>query len=265
VPTRDPYAVLGVEHGASQETIKAAWRRLARVHHPDLTGDEPVAARRATRQMAEINAAYQLLLKGPAGRRAGAADGSRAARGAAPARNPTNGQGPATERPPGEGRAGRGGPPRPRPTRPVTARVDTTATFRARNQTTTVRGAGHPRAGWPPLRVERIPREPLRASDPTGPLHRARVRGFRPPKPPPLADALDFELTFGKFRGHTLGEVAAFEPSYIDWIAGTIARDPELVAAARVIRADLDLRGVIRRRHGPSVSERRPVNGQGQR
>ena len=65
MPTRDPYAVLGIEPGASQETIKAAWRRLARVHHPDLTG-EPAAARRATRQMAEINAAYQLLRKVPA-------------------------------------------------------------------------------------------------------------------------------------------------------------------------------------------------------
>ncbi|MER3418505.1 MAG: hypothetical protein C4343_05290, partial [Chloroflexota bacterium] len=49
---RDPHEVLGVEPGASQAAIKAAWRRLAREHHPDLTGDDPVAARRATRRMA---------------------------------------------------------------------------------------------------------------------------------------------------------------------------------------------------------------------
>jgi hypothetical protein len=59
------------------------------------------------------------------------------------------------------------------------------------------------------------------------------------------------ELEFGKFRGHTLGEVAAFEPSYIDWLARTITRDPELVAAARVVQADLDDRGIPRREHLP--------------
>jgi hypothetical protein len=74
------------------------------------------------------------------------------------------------------------------------------------------------------------------------------MRAFRPPTPPDLADAHAIELDFGKFRGHTLGEVAAFEPSYIDWIASTITRDASLVAAARVIREDLDRRGVARRR-----------------
>jgi len=74
------------------------------------------------------------------------------------------------------------------------------------------------------------------------------VRAFRPPTPPELAAAQAVELDFGKFRGHTLGEVAAFEPSYIDWIASTITRDANLVAAARVIREDLDRRGVVRRR-----------------
>ena len=54
-------------------------------------------------------------------------------------------------------------------------------------------------------------------------------------------------IEFGKFHGHTLGEIAAFEPSYIDWLAKTISHDPELVAAARSIQADLDRRGVVRR------------------
>lgn len=53
-------------------------------------------------------------------------------------------------------------------------------------------------------------------------------------------------LEFGKFRGHTLGQVEAFEPTYIDWIAGTITRDRDLVMAARVLQADMDLRGVER-------------------
>lgn len=58
-------------------------------------------------------------------------------------------------------------------------------------------------------------------------------------------------LDFGRFRGHTLGEVAGFEPSYIDWIAGTVSRDRDLVVAARVIRDDLDQRGVVRRHRPP--------------
>ena len=54
-------------------------------------------------------------------------------------------------------------------------------------------------------------------------------------------------IPFGKFHDHTLGQIAAFEPSYIDWVAGTVNHDPDLVAAARVVQADLDRRGVARR------------------
>jgi hypothetical protein len=62
-------------------------------------------------------------------------------------------------------------------------------------------------------------------------------------------------IEFGKFHGHTLGQIAAFEPSYIDWLAGTVSHDPDLVSAARVIQADLDRRGVSRRAH-PSPERR---------
>ncbi|MFL5680453.1 MAG: hypothetical protein ACJ77B_07625, partial [Chloroflexota bacterium] len=60
-------------------------------------------------------------------------------------------------------------------------------------------------------------------------------------------DARAHEMAFGKFHGHTLGEIEAFEPSYIDWLATAITRDPDLVAKARVIRDDLDARGILRR------------------
>ena len=61
MPTRDPHVVLGVERGASQATIKAAWRRLARENHPDVIGSDPATARAATRRMAAINTAYEAL------------------------------------------------------------------------------------------------------------------------------------------------------------------------------------------------------------
>jgi hypothetical protein len=135
----------------------------------------------------------------------------------------------------------------------VTGRVDTTATYRPRNQTTNGIGAApRQRGGLPghaPLRGERVRQEPPRASTPTGPLERDRVRNFRRPRPPRLEVAREHTVDFGKFHGHTLGQIAAFEPSYIDWVAGTVTRDPELVAAARVVQADLDARGVARRAH----------------
>ncbi len=239
----DPYDVLGVERDAGPTAIKAAWRRLARSNHPDLTGDDPAASRAATRRMAEINDAYAALTReNGRDRRAGGARGW--GEGAADV---------ATD----DGVPRRGGPPSPKPTRPVTARVDTTETFRARNQTSRADGVVGSGAGaragtlhgQPPRRGEHVAKEAPRASTPTGPLERDRLRHFRRPPPPSLEVARDHVIEFGKFHGHALGEIAAFEPSYIDWVAGTVTRDPELVAAARVIQADLDTRGVGRRTH----------------
>jgi curved DNA-binding protein CbpA len=237
VAKRDPHDVLGVQRGASQTAIKAAWRRLAREHHPDLTGDDPAASRVATRKMAEINDAYAALTRADA-------------RGAG--RTATSDGATFDE----DGRPRPGGPPRPRPTRPVTGRVDMSDTYRPRNQATT-RGAT-PLPGQPPPRGNRWRHEPLRASDPNGPLERARMRDFRPPPPPALADARNHPVEFGKFHGHTLGQIAAFEPSYIDWLSRTVQRDPELAAAARVVQADLDRRGIVRRVHPTPERPGRP-------
>jgi len=93
--------------------------------------------------------------------------------------------------------------------------------------------------------------EPLRASQPNGPVRTRRTRRRAPV--PSLEESLGTPLEFGKFRGHTLGEVAAFEPTYIDWIARTITRDRDLVVKARVIQADLDERGVERRVRPPTA------------
>ena len=129
-------------------------------------------------------------------------------------------------------------------------------TYRARNSVV----GGHTRRatlpGQPPLRNDPVRREPPRASTPTGPLVRDRLRHFRRPPAPPLPDAQGTVIEFGKFHGHTLGQIAAFEPSYIDWVAGTVSHDPDLVLAARVIQADLDRRGVTRRAHASAGAPR---------
>ena len=224
--------------GASPTQIKAAWRRLARTNHPDLTGDDPAASRAATRRMAEINDAYAALTRG---------SGKRSVEGTTETPD-----GPPFE--PGTPRR-RGGPPPPKPTRPVTGRVDTSGTYRARNQAVGNSARRTTLPGQPPLRNDPVRREPPRASTPTGPLVRDRLRHFRQPPAPPLDVAEATVIPFGKFHDHSLGQIAAFEPSYIDWVAGTVNHDPDLVTAARVIQADLDRRGVARRAH-PTVDRR---------
>src|SRR5689334_353289 len=138
VAKRDPHDVLGIEPGATPTQIKAAWRTLARRHHPDLIGDDPAASRIATRRMAEINEAYAVLTRngGPAVR---------------PRSAPAAGTAGRSGRPESEGAPRRGGPPRPRPSRPVTARVDTTETFRPRNQPLRPAGGGPVVRNQPPF------------------------------------------------------------------------------------------------------------------
>lgn len=55
----DPFAVLGVQPGASRDEVQAAYRRAAKRWHPD-RDPSPAAALR----MAEVNAAWELLRDG---------------------------------------------------------------------------------------------------------------------------------------------------------------------------------------------------------
>jgi curved DNA-binding protein CbpA len=64
MPDRDPYQLLGVPRGASEEDLRKAYRTLARRHHPDINPDDPGAEDR----FKEIQRAYELL-SNPAKRR----------------------------------------------------------------------------------------------------------------------------------------------------------------------------------------------------
>ena len=52
----NPYSVLGVDRGADQDTIRKAYKKLARTYHPDINRDDGAEDR-----FKEINAAYDVL------------------------------------------------------------------------------------------------------------------------------------------------------------------------------------------------------------
>lgn len=54
---KDYYKILGVGKNATEKEIKAAFRKLARKHHPDVNPDDP----RAEERFKEINEAYEVL------------------------------------------------------------------------------------------------------------------------------------------------------------------------------------------------------------
>ena len=54
----DPYSVLGLKPGATDDEVKKAYKRLAKKYHPDVAGN----SEEAQRKMQEINAAYDAII-----------------------------------------------------------------------------------------------------------------------------------------------------------------------------------------------------------
>ena len=59
----NPYEVLGVPEGASEEEIKRAYKELVKKYHPDKYQDNPLSDL-AEEKLQEINEAYDMLMKG---------------------------------------------------------------------------------------------------------------------------------------------------------------------------------------------------------
>jgi curved DNA-binding protein CbpA len=246
MPSRNPFTVLELPLDADGDAIKAAWRRLARQHHPDVLSGDQAVERRATRRMAEINAAYHEL--SDPDRRAFHRDAAAraAASGSAHFGRATHTPGGATVSPedwPYSPDRGYAGVPPISHERPVTARIDTSALLRPRNSTLQPLERS-PLPGLPPRPRSVEGREPPRASTPTGPMHR-RHGAVPRMEMPSLGDALEMPVRFGKFAGLTLGDVADLEPTYVDWVVRTIDRDPELALAARVVLRHLERTGAF--------------------
>lgn len=68
----DPWKVLGIPRDASDETVRAAYRDLAKVWHPDrFAGESDGLRNRANRELQRVNAAYEAIRAGTARRRTG--------------------------------------------------------------------------------------------------------------------------------------------------------------------------------------------------
>ena len=68
---KDPYEVLGIQRGASDEEIKKAYRAKCKRWHPDLNPNDPTAEE----HFKEVQAAYDAITKGDTGPTAGAGYG----------------------------------------------------------------------------------------------------------------------------------------------------------------------------------------------
>jgi len=65
---KNPYEVLGIREGASEDEIKKAYRELVKKYHPDQYQDNPLS-RLAEEKLREINEAYDYLMKNASPRR----------------------------------------------------------------------------------------------------------------------------------------------------------------------------------------------------
>ncbi|MDF2655109.1 MAG: hypothetical protein K0R19_1583 [Bacillota bacterium] len=59
---QNPYEVLGIKEGASQEEIKAAYREQVKKYHPDKYQNNPLQDL-AEEKLQEVNEAYEMLMK----------------------------------------------------------------------------------------------------------------------------------------------------------------------------------------------------------
>jgi curved DNA-binding protein CbpA len=216
----DPYKVLQVDSEAEDEVIQAAYRRLAQKYHPDVAGGPEAAAR-----MAAINAAWEVL-RDPGkraahdlGRRLAARDAERAA--AAGASRPT----PASAAP--------------------SAASTTGGTARDRSAAS---------RGEPPRRAETVSADWTSGRSSHGggydPSRMGAPDGLGAAGPPP-GDPSGSVLTFGRFAGWSLGEIARRDLDYIEWL--------DRMPIGRPYRDELDaiLRRTGRRRSAAADAQER--------
>jgi curved DNA-binding protein CbpA len=188
----DPYKILQVDSEAEFEVIEAAYRRLARKYHPDVS-DTPETRER----MVAINGAWEEL-RTP--ERRAKADRARARAGVAPA--PAPAPGPAAQAP--------RQPTSARPPRPSPFGVPAGAPAPAPGDGS-LRAAAQPRPGESLLYNQRgVPVGHDRAG--------GRITTAETWAGPPPGNASGSVVAFGRFRGWSIGEIARHDVGYLEWL-----------------------------------------------
>jgi curved DNA-binding protein CbpA len=175
----DPYKILQVDPEAEDEVIQAAYRRLARKYHPDLSGTTDAASR-----MSAINAAWERI-GDPVARKAydlERAEAAEARTKATPATEPTSPAAPTRPAP----------APAPAPASNAQSTRPPETVSRDWTSGRSTKGGGYD--------------ESMRAAE-----------GFGAAGPPPGRPS-GTVLNFGRYAGWSLGEVARHDIEYIEWL-----------------------------------------------
>jgi hypothetical protein len=235
----DPYKVLQVDPEAEDEVIEAAYRRLAKKYHPDVSPGPDAQDR-----MVRINQAWEMLkepIRRAAVDRARTRTAGAAARVAADegrARAASRGPAHAAARPPsrpasGSGQAGTRGEGGVPPTWGFPGMADPgDVDFRARPQ--------YVSPNWTSGRSQNG-----HGYDP-GTMGSAQGDGAAGPPPGNPSGSL---LTFGRYAGWSLGEIARTDLEYLEWL--------DRMPIGRTYQAEIDslLRSHRRRATAPTAQE----------
>jgi curved DNA-binding protein CbpA len=218
----DPYKVLQVDQEAEREVIEAAYKRLARMYHPDVSREPD-----AVEKMVRINQAWEML-RDPA-RRAGV-DRARTRASATTARVvAADGKAQAAaarHKPPAPDPAGHSAPPWSFP------------------------GAMDPSAGNFEPGAEPAARNWTSGRSDTGYRYDTRTMGLGAAGPPP-GNPSGSIVTFGRYEGWTLGEIARRDLEYLEWL--------DRMPIGRTYHSEVD---ALLRQHGRRA---RPAGGEGRR
>ena len=230
----DPYKTLQVDSEAEFEVIEAAYRRLARKYHPDVSPDPESQER-----MVRINQAWELLrdpVKRAAVDRARTRNAGSAARvAAADARAQATAGHPAT--PPGttynpDNRYRPDAAPQPAPARAAPGQADAPSPG----------GAGAPQRPQPQVVSTEWTSGRSNAGGGFDPTTMATTQGVGSAGPPP-GNPSGSVLNFGRYLGWSLGEIARYDLEYIEWLDRT--------PIGRIYQVELD---DLLRTHGRRVS-----------
>ncbi len=230
----DPYKTLQVDSEAEFEVIEAAYRRLARKYHPDVSPDPESQER-----MVRINQAWELLrdpVKRAAVDRARTRNAGSAARvAAADARAQATAGHPVT--PPGttynpDNRYRPDAAPRPAPAPAAPAQAAASSSG----------GAGAPPRPQPQVVSTEWTSGRSNAGGGFDPTTMATTQGVGSAGPPP-GNPSGSVLNFGRYLGWSLGEIARYDLEYIEWLDRT--------PIGRIYQVELD---DLLRTHGRRVS-----------